>query len=294
MCELPPVVNWQHMGHMWAIHPGDEDRLAGAADLAAKLQGEIMAIESLGDEAVCRLCGVRTSLTAEHTPSKKAGNPSRAIQLAIDYVRSVATGRVSWTARKIQGITAAALCRPCNSNTGAWYNPAYIKLVRHCQGLAREENAGRVCDVDLEVHPQRVLKQAMTSIIATSQPGLTTRHPDLWKFLTHKESRGPIAPARLWFFLVASRTTRTTGLAVSIQPGRGTGLILTEFSSWPLGWIATFGGPSIDGAVEVSEWSNVGFHDKVRVTLKVPCQWVVGRYPADFRPPRRFRDWPEP
>lgn len=276
-------------GSMWVVHPRDQYRLREAPDIAAKLQNEIAVIESLGDEAACRLCSVRTSLTKEHTPAKKAGNPSGGVRMAIDYVKSIAAGRVLWMTHKFTGgITVETLCKSCNNNTGAWYNPAYIRFARHCQQLARKENAGAVCDVDLEVHPQRVLKQALTSIIATSQPGLTARYPDLRKFLTLKEAQWPITPVRVWLFLMANRTTRKTGLVVRVSLD-GVGLILAEFSSWPLGWVAGFGDVPIDGAVEVSEWSNVDFHGKVRVTLKIPCQWVLGPYPADFRAPAAFQ-----
>ncbi len=275
------------MPEMWVTGPGGERR--GIPEIAARLQAEIRAIEALAVEEACRLCGQLARLTREHVPAKKAGNPRRGIRVVIDYVKSVATGQLFRTAQVAQGDAVQTLCQRCNNNTGAWYNPAYIRLARHCAKLAREESAGSVCGVDLEVHPQRVLKQALTSIVATSQRGLTARYPELRRLLTEREALGPIAPIRVWMYLPANRVTRRTGLTVWVDQNHGIGHIRAEFSSWPLGWIATFGDPPIEGAVDVSAWSEVGYHVKAGVTLQVPCQWALSEYPGDFRPPEAFR-----
>ncbi len=217
---------------------------------------------------------------------EEAGNPLRAISLNIDEVTTVATGQLSWTTQVVQGVTFKTLCKGCNTTTGGWYNRAYIRFARHCGKLAREESAGTLCDVDVEVHPQRVLKQALTSIVATSQPGLTARYPRLREFLIVAEALGPI---RVWLYLLANRVTRHTGLTVLVVPDRGVGQIRAEFSSWPLGWIAALGDLPIEGAVDVSAWSEVGYHEKQRVKLQVPCQWAISPYAADFRPPDAYR-----
>lgn len=141
------------MVDMWVTHPGGERWLPEVRELAGKLQGEIAEITSLGDEGTCRLCGNRAALTKEHAPSKKAGNPLRAIQVMIDHGKSLASSHVVWKAHRVQGAKAEALCRQCNNNTGTWYNPAYIRFAQLCEKLAQEENAGKTCDVEIEIHP---------------------------------------------------------------------------------------------------------------------------------------------
>lgn len=149
--------------HIWV--PASPEEKSWPPDLVeaqAKLQSEIDTITSLEDDTSCRLCGDRGPLTDEHAPAKKAGNPSRLTVREIEPNKSVAAGQGVWTSRTIQGAKVKRLCKRCNTSTGRWYNPAYIRLAQHCENLARQENAGEVCDVDVEVHPQRVLKQALT------------------------------------------------------------------------------------------------------------------------------------
>jgi hypothetical protein len=49
-----------------------------------------------------------------------------------------------------------------------------------------------------------VAKQALTTLVATWQPGLTTRYPHLRDLLERSGSRGRLAPLRLWCHLVAN------------------------------------------------------------------------------------------
>lgn len=134
-----------------------------------------------------------------------------------------------------------------------------------------------------------MLKQALTSIIATSQSGLTARYPRLRELLISKEAAGSIAPVRVWLYIRANQGGRQTGLVAWVFAARGVGQVLAEFSFWPLGWIASLRDAPLEGAVEVSEWSEVGFRERVRMTLKLPCQWALSPYPTDFRPPDAFR-----
>ena len=47
----------------------------------------------------------------------------------------------------------------------------------------------------------------------------------------------------------------------------------------------TFDDVPVDGALDVSSWAEIGFHDKQAHALSVPCQWALVPYPADFRTP---------
>lgn len=276
------------MVDIWVTAPGEENGVA-KSEVARRLQEELAHIESLEDEAACRLCGKRTLLTKEHAPAKKAGNPARALLVMVDYVRSLARGRLSFKADPVQGATFKTLCTRCNNNTGSWYNPAYLQFVQHCHPLARQENAGKSCNIDIAIHPQRVLKQALASVIATCQPGLCARYPMLREFVIGREARGAIAPVRVWLYLRANSGGRTTGLVVRVHSNGRVGQIVAEFSFYPLGWIVTFDDAPVEGAVEVSKWSEVGFHDKVALKHEVPCQWAYSPFPMDFRPAEAFQ-----
>ncbi len=79
-----------------------------------------------------------------------------------------------------------------------------------------------------------------------------------------------------------------SGLAMSIDLQRRAGRLIDEFSFGPLGWLVTFDGSEVEGTVDVSSWTERGYHDKGVVKLVVPCQWAISSYPADFRPPSTF------
>jgi hypothetical protein len=150
--------------------------------------------------------------------------------------------------------------------------------------LARPENAGKTCTVEIDLHPQRVAKQALTSILAASQPGLTIRYPLLRELLTAKEQARPIHPIRLWLYLRANSGMRRTGLGVALNVSPPAGQLLAELSSWPLGWIVSFGSLPIPGAIDVSTWAEIGFHERQQLQVHVPCQVAHGPYPGAFGP----------
>ena|SRR6266508_4561418 len=148
------------MSDMWVTRPGEEHLLSAMGEVASRLHSELESIRRVGDDQGCRVCGTREPLTKEHTPSKKAGNPMRAMRGSIDYSRSRERGEVTWVSELIQGgVTTLSLCSRCNNSTGRWYNAAYVKLAKYCAPLAIPANAGAMSDVRLTIHPQRVLKQ---------------------------------------------------------------------------------------------------------------------------------------
>lgn len=277
------------MDRMWVTGPEnyDPDRLRAIEAEGARVQAEVDAIERSADESACRICGTRDELTDEHAPSRRAGNIGRLVRGMIDYAASVVAGEVAWRAEELHGgAKAASLCRRCNNATGRWYNPAYIRLAEACRPAAVPENAGRICEVTVPVvHQQRVAKQALTSVLATSQAGVVVRYPHLRGLLLDAEATRRLAPLRLWLYLRANPGGRTSGVASSINIESRVGRVFAEFSFWPLGWVLTFDDVRVEGATDVSPWFEVGFHEKDRVTLSVRCQWAVTPYPVDFRSP---------
>ncbi len=207
----------------------------------------------------------------------------------VNYERSVAAGRISWEVRATQGNVFESLCGTCNNNTGSWYNPAYVKFSVHCERFAKPESAGKFMQVCVEVQPQRVLKQALTSLLAVSQPGLTTKHSHLKDLVVGKETKAALAPVHLWLYLRANQGGRSSGLGFWVNYQKKLGQLVAEFSFWPLGWLLTLDELPVEGAVDVSSWSEMGYHDTVEIELAVPCQWALGPYPADFRSPEVFK-----
>ena len=184
------------MPWMWVTRPEELQRAQALEDEGKRLRQELDEIEGLSSPTACRLCGTETTLTAEHSPSKKAGNVGRMVKGMIDHAATAAGGSVVWTGTIVQGAKERALCASCNNRTGSWYNGAYVGLARAARKIALPKAAGTVLDVDV-LNPQRVAKQALVSIVATSQPGFTTRYPQLRTLLVSREARGPLDPIRL-------------------------------------------------------------------------------------------------
>jgi hypothetical protein len=277
------------MGRMWVTGPENRDpeRLRALEAEGARVQAEVEAIGRAGDDSTCRICASRDELTDEHAPSRRAGNVGRLIRGVIDYAASIAAGEVAWRAEELHGgAKANSLCRRCNNSTGRWYNPAYIRLVNASKAVAIPQNAGNAREVRVPVlHPQRVAKQALTSILATAQAGVTARYPHLREMIVNAEAARRVEPLRLWLYLRANPGGRSSGVASSVNIETGLGRVLAEFSFWPLGWVLTFDDVPVDGAIDVSSWFEVGYHEKREVTVTAPCQWALTAYPCDFRSP---------
>jgi len=271
------------MPYLWATQEPEIPDEAMQAE-AARVQAELAAIEAVGDEKACRICG-GPDLTEEHTPSRKAGNPSRIVQGSIDYDESVRRGALTWEMELIQGgAKSRALCETCNNRTGRWYNPAYIRLVKHCEPFATLANVGAVCDIQVAIHPQRVAKQALTTLLATSQPGVAARFPHIRRLLLDAEERGSLAPLRLGLFVRANGGGRPTAITLKLNLERRAARLIAEFSFWPLGWLLTFDDQPVEGTLDVSGWTEYGYHEKVDLQAQVPCQWAFWVYPAQFGP----------
>lgn len=253
---------------------------------AIRLQAELDAVECLGHEQTCRICGA-PELTEEHSPSKRAGNPQRIIGGSVDYDRTVASGEVQWSMELKQGgATTDTVCGACNNSTGRWYNPAYIRLVNAAIPLAVVANAGTQQEIALDViHPQRVAKQAVTHLLATSQSGVTDRYPHVRRLLADAEHCETLSPLRLGMYVRVNRGGRRSGITKYLSTESGKGRLLAEFSFWPLGWVLAFDDAPVEGTLDVSDWTmTYGYHEKSALRLAVPCQWARWAYPADFGP----------
>src|SRR6266508_1759952 len=97
---------------------------------------------------------------------------------------------------------------------------------------------------------------------------------------------GSLSPLRLGLFLRVNAGGRSSGIASIIDAPTRSGWLIAEFSFRPLGWLLTFDDNTIPGTMDVSAWSEVGFHTKVDLDIKVPCQWAEYAIPGDFRPPK--------
>ncbi len=258
-----------------------------ALQAEARLPAKLAEIEVWGDEATCRLCGKRRPLEDEHAPSRASGNRGRMTGGRIDEAETRRRGTLVWEWERVEGgATFKALCKRCNNGTGGKYNPSYLIFAEQCRPQARAETAGTFCSIPVTTQLRLVAKQALTWLVATSQPGVTERFQHLRALLKSSPARGPLAPLRLWAHLVANPgVTWYTGIVGAFNVEQKRSRLVASLALWPLSWMLTFDDEvEIDGAVDVSDWLQL---DK-RVqptTVSLPCRWRVTKYPDDFRSP---------
>lgn len=296
--ELPPrAPRPAHGVDMVLARPDEAQAIAADANLQAladQLLAERAAITTLSDEAACRLCGADVPLTPEHAPSHASGNQGYTVGGRVDLLASQEAGQLMWTHDEdhADGATWQTLCLACNRRTGKTFNPSFVAFSKACEPQARPATARTVCCIQV-ANRSLVAKQALVSLIATTQPGLTTRHLHLRTLLGSTKATGPLAPLRLWVHLMANNDVRWyTGLGFHIDRIRRTGYLFTSYAAWPLGWLLTIGDVTVEGAADVSAWLAVGKHKPVPVEL--PCQWRLLEYPTDFATPDELRQHAAP
>ncbi|MCK5450456.1 MAG: hypothetical protein KAI70_01675 [Candidatus Omnitrophica bacterium] len=275
------------MALTWVTRPGsnvpDDPELLKSIDSKQK---EFSTIDSMSDEECCRVCGATGDLSLEHTPAKAAFNKTSFLALSM---RHPLEAFVQWQGRKVQGGSKdKTLCKTCNNNTGSWYNAEYVKFARKCAFHAKPENAGKSITLSLKAYPNRLIKQALTNICSVSQPGLCKRHRTLKELIQQKEMVASISPLKVGVFINVNNVGRSSGVTVFVDNNRKIARLIAEFSFWPLGWILTFDDISYPGILDVSEWTNIDNGEKRQLTLEMPCQWVAGPYPGDFRSPEQL------
>lgn len=272
------------MSLMWVSHPGTQP--PNSPKLLKSIeeqQVEFDKIDSLGSIYSCRLCGSDRGLTREHSPSKASVNKGKLITFSI---APIITRFLEWRGDVIQGGSRhESLCRDCNNKTGSWYNPTYVKFVRTCAPIANVDNAYKTVNINANIYPSRLFKQALTHIIATCQPGLCVRYNDLKEMILNKEESLDISPLKIGLFIRVNKGGRHSGITIFVDTTKEEARLIAEFSFWPLGWIMTFDNSSLDGTLDVTSWSLINGDEKVNLNISVPCQWCVSPYPGDFRPP---------
>ncbi|MCG2706263.1 MAG: hypothetical protein L6254_01790 [Candidatus Omnitrophica bacterium] len=268
------------VSHPWVQPPNSPNLLKSIEEQ----QIEFGKIDGLGSMSSCRLCGSKEGLTKEHSPSKSSVNKSKLITLSI---APIITRFLHWQGNIIQGGSKhESLCRNCNNKTGSWYNPTYVKFVRTCVSIANVNNAYKAVNISANnIYPSRLLKQALTHIIATCQPGLCVRYSDLKEIILNKEKLLDISPFKIGMFIRVNKGGRHSGITIFVDTAKEQARLIAEFSFWPLGWVMTFDNSPLDGTLDVTNWSSISGNEKTNLNISVPCQWCVSPYPGDFRSP---------
>jgi len=278
----------------------------------------------------CRICQKFGRLTKEHVPPASAFNDRSYLQYYVSKIDEAQ--RLVWASREIheRGIYLFTLCERCNNTTGGLYGADYMKFVQAFTAKAIPAHAGSNIDVTVsDLFPLRIVKQVVSMVLSTSEatsfrrgyepirhpftdptgsipagfgtkpPSLdfTTIYDELRTFVLDRDAIGLPKGVKLYAYAVANEGTAIrTG--VGIQGKLSTQEIrwLAVVGLWPIHWVLLFHGDDLDNElVNLTDWSNKKFKTKETITLDVPCYWVLGKYPLDFRSPEeherdRFMD----
>ncbi len=258
----------------------------------------------------CRICEVKGKLSKEHIPPKRAFNSGEFVVQTIDPFRM--KEEISWREQKKQGgYKAPVLCERCNNVTGHWYGSEYVKFAKVCAEYANRQFVNSRASINIvDLYPQRVLKQALVTIIASSNPenegkrslishpsnkdwaesGLDTdisivheNLPAIREFILEKSLCELTSQLRIYLYLVCESGGRASGFAKVWSKKRNSSSVIAEFAMWPLGWVAVFEGELNDDLCEVTQWSKLKYNEKITVNLDVPCLWLKSKMPVDYR-----------
>jgi hypothetical protein len=268
----------------------------------------------------CRVCRKFGQLTREHVPPASAFNDRGYLSYYVDQVEEAERG---WKARKIgaHGVFVFTLCEKCNNKTGTAYGGAYVDFVRAFADVATPANAGAKVEVEVKnLFPARVVKQAASMILSTSEPisslgdyervwnplldstpspppeeafsrlpdpeGLRNAYDGLRAFVRKRDAKGLPAGVRLYAYAVANSGSGVrTGIMASGKRSTNKYVWLVVVGLWPIHWVLVLDGEPHEELLDVTDWADVGYKVRRGQMVTIPCYWTVGRYPMDFRPP---------
>lgn len=265
----------------------------------------------------CRICQKVGKLTKEHVPPEKAFNNQSYLKHYADETEKA--GRIKWRSReeRTNGVYVFTLCKKCNSQTGYRYGSDYVNFVESFISDAIPENANKTLKIEVkDFFPLRVIKQAISIILSTSEPTSFLNHKpissrkinpslirdieinnpekshlrnvyqELRNFVRKRDSTGLPPNVRLYAFaIVNAGTGYRTGIFGKVKLSSKKVSFVVVTGSHPILWVLVLDGDIDEKLLDVTDWAN--FEYKQRKTLKVemPCYWSVGKHPLDFRNP---------
>ena len=249
----------------------------------------------------CKLCQREVAeLTLEHIPPQSTGNRNRV------RVEAWARGRVTHLTEP-DGISLRVLCERCNSRIGCRLGTGYAEFSKQVRRSGRigMPNSPRVFVRAQDVFPQRVLRQLYLSYICLASPEDESVHDGLRTFVEDDHAPLPDDAPRVSLYHNASGTFRVAQVS-AILAGlganrRGWRWFGAELVHPGLGAIYTIpdegtdgsppGPPFLSQTVDVTNWSEFGYKDRVTVELELPSWRVEHPHPLGMGRPVQVERW---
>lgn len=266
----------------------------------------------------CRICGRNGRFTKEHVPPKAARN-SGIVIVSSPETRSHPE-RVSMRPQheSSNGIFLFSLCDRCNNKTGRHYGADYASFIDRVAPHAVPANVNESIAIDLAgLHPLRIVKQATSMMLSTSNPtsfsnheyvsapgkskkdleGIEIIYPEkdrqreiyeqLRRFAKQRDSTNFPPDVRIYLFAsVGRRIGFRTGIFNRINLTAKSAVFAIATGLYPVHWIFTLDGQLDEGILEVTAWTKYGFKESSMQPVEMPMRWLEGHYPLDFRSPQ--------
>jgi hypothetical protein len=271
----------------------------------------------------CRLCQKFGRLTKEHVPPESAFNKGSYRQFYVDQMAKADLLR--WSSRDVNsnGIFVFSLCENCNQKTGRAYASAYAAFVQSFTDVATYENVDK--DVEVEIKnfsPVRVVKQVVSMILSTSNPGSFSQYQAVWNpllrtdpslpstnvfgarpdqqrlrdtyeglraFVNNRAAKGLPPSVRLYAYATANRGSGVmTGIMANASLSTQKAFWGVVTGLWPIHWLLTLEGEPNVHLLDVTDWANEDYKTKRKMKLNMPCRWTAAKYPLDFRTPEKY------
>lgn len=271
----------------------------------------------------CRICQKFGRLTKEHVPPASAFNDRGYLQYYVSKIDEAQ--RVVWALREVneRGIYLFTLCERCNNTTGGLYGADYMKFVQAFTAKSIPANAESEIDGTIsDFSPLRVIKQVVSMVLSTSEAtsfrrdyeafrnpfidsnssipagfgsnpaslDLAAIYEQLRSFVLDRDATGLPKGVRLYAHAVANEGSAIrTGVAIQGNLSTQELRFLAVVGLWPIHWVLLFHGNDLDKELlNLTDWSKKNLKTKETVALSIPCHWVIGKYPLDFRSPSEF------
>ena len=136
----------------------------------------------------------------------------------------------------------------------------------------------------LDTTPTSPPKDAFAKMPDPAQ--LRAVYGELRSFVKRRNSKGLPSSVRLYTHAVANKGAgMQTGIFATGRRSTNKYFWAVVVGLWPIHWVLVLDGELDEDLLEVTDWATLDYKDKKTQKVQIPCNWMVGKYPLDFRSP---------
>ena len=176
------------------------------------------------------------------------------------------------------------LCERCNSLTGHWYGPEFVKWTYRAAEVIAASGGKPTLYHLYHIHPLRVIKQIATMFFSVNSDRFHEAHPELVEFVLNKERR--YLPPQYQFYVYYNYVgqLRSQSVAGKFNVYTGVKEVFSEITYPPFGYVLSFDSqPPSDKLEDITYFANYGYDDFRSIQLRPPVLPTHILLPGDYR-----------